>query len=104
MKGIITIILISAFLSSCVSQKVIFDKEGKPPIIHSYKNNQNFFMWGILQTKQSSPLYICDSLDNIHTLEVKKGVGNVLSNIVLGGVVQLHIYTPRQSLIYCKKG
>ena len=103
-KAIIKIILLLTLLSSCASQKVVFDKTQKQPTNYSYKKNQNFFLWGVLQTKQSSPLYICDNIENIHSLEVKKNFQNVFLNIIFGGLVQAHIYTPRQSLIYCKNG
>jgi hypothetical protein len=97
------LVLFVFFLGSCASQKVIFEERARTNIGSGYSSNNSFFLWGALQTQQSSPLYMCDNIENVYAIEGNKSAENVFLNIITGGMVQVHLYTPRQSTIYCKK-
>ncbi len=102
-KRALILVLVAVSLNSCASQKVVFDESARVNNQFGYSANNTFLLWGALQIQQNFPENFCDKIENVQAIEVKKSFENVFLNIISGGIAQVHLYTPRTSVIYCKK-
>ncbi len=97
------IVVISLFLlASCSSQKVVFEKNSKRSHSSSYEQTYGFFLWGAFQNQKVLPKKICDNVENIESIEVKRGFEEVFFNFITGGVAQVNLYVPKRAIVYCK--
>lgn len=98
-KLFLTIVTIST-LSSCATQRLVFDEnyQSQPKRL-GYKGTSHFVISGWYQRSSFNAAEYCGgSSDNIHSTEVRRSAGQVVIMVLTMG-----LYSPKEIKIYCKQ-
>lgn len=91
--------LLIATLSSCATQKMVLTQDhAKQPKRLAYQGSAHFVIHGIYQRYSFDAAKHCGGVENIHSTEVGRTAGQVLTTFFTAGV-----YAPKFVRIYCKK-
>ena len=92
----IYILIFLTILSSCSTQKVVFNTDKDAEVLPAYKKDELFFLNGIGQTSTTDIRKICDSAEKVHSVQAKTTFLNGFLGIITNG-----LYTPREGSVFC---
>lgn len=98
-KKIFSIIVMITALSSCATQRMVFDNSESQSKSLAYQGSAHFVIHGLYQRYSFDVAKHCgNSQDNIHSVEVGRSGGQVVTTFFTGG-----LYAPKYVRVYCKK-